>query len=68
MIERSHNPRQLFYNLEVALRKIMGKFCTGVHFMIACPDFAREIRAVDKGQNHFLFKTVVVSAELVELV
>jgi hypothetical protein len=56
MIEKSHNMRQLFSNLELALFKIMGRYCTGVHLMITCPDFAREIKAIDKGLGHLLFR------------
>ena len=68
MIEKSHNTKQLFKNLEVTLLKIMGKFCSGVHFMIADPEFAREIRASDKGQNQFLFRQLIISSDVVDLV
>jgi hypothetical protein len=34
----------------------MGRYCTGVHLMITCPDFAREIKAIDKGLGHLLFR------------
>jgi len=43
MLEKSHNLRSLFYNLEVALLKILGKYCTGVHFMIVDHDFIKEV-------------------------
>lgn len=48
--------------------KIMGKFCTGVHFMIADADFAREIKAADKGLNHFMFRQLIISSDVVDLV
>ena len=54
--------------MELALLKIMGKFCTGVHFMMVCPDFVREVKAADKGLNHMFFKKVQVSSDQVDLV
>ena len=43
MLEKSHNLRSLFYNLEVALLKILGKHCSAAHFMIVDHDFIKEI-------------------------
>ena len=68
MLEKSHNIRQLFYNLEVALLKILGKHCTAVHFMVVDEEFLREIKLFDRLQNQFKTRKLTVGPDFADLV
>jgi hypothetical protein len=68
MLEKSHNIRSLFYNLELALLKILGKHCTSVHFMIIDPDFMKDISEFDKSQNLFKKRKLTVGPDFADLV
>ena len=68
LIEKSTNTKQLFQNLELALYKILGKYCTGIHIMICDEDFVHEIKLNDRGQNNFKFRKLTVGPDLIDYI
>lgn len=48
--------------------KILGRFCTGAHFLVVDPGFSKDIKSYDKQQTQFKIRKLTIGPDFADLI
>ena len=48
--------------------KILGRFCTGCHFLVVDPGFVKDIKQFDKQQTQFKIRKLTIGPDFADLI